>query len=99
MAVRQFVLVNPGYGVVERPERGIVDRSHIAELTGRTVGLFSNNKPNVAPFLDELERLLSERLDVARTVRAGKLSSALPASPDELKRAEGVEYLIAATGD
>lgn len=99
MAGRELVIVNPGFGVLERRRRAAVDRSHIAELAGRRVGLFSNNKPNVGPFVDELERLLVERVGASETVRGGKLSSAFAASTDELKRAEGVEYLINAVGD
>jgi len=94
-----LVIVNPAFGVVERRTHAALDRSDIAELAGRRVALFSNNKPNVAPFLDELERLLLDRVGAAETVRCGKLSSAFAASTEELKRAEGVEYLVNAVGD
>ena len=80
-------------------ERRLLDRGAITKLAGRTVGLFSNNKPNVAPFFDELERLLVGHFEVEKVVRSGKLSSAFPASEDELRRAEAVEYLIDAVGD
>ena len=100
MAVGHTTIVNPGFGVIRRPAlQARVDRSQVRELAGRSVALFSNNKPNVSPFLDELERLLHERLRVAGVTRASKLSSAFPASEQELKRADGVEYLIDAVGD
>jgi hypothetical protein len=100
MVVGQTTIVNPGFGVIRRPvQQARVDRSEVTELAGRSVALFSNNKPNVSALLDELEHLLRERLSVARTTRATKLSSAFPASEEELKRAEGVEYLIDAVGD
>ena len=96
-----LTIVNPSFGEVEQHpgDRLALDRGSITDLAGRIVCLFSNNKPNVAPFFDELERLLTEQLGVKRTTRASKLSSAFPASEEELRRAEGVQYLIDAVGD
>ena len=39
-------------------------RSVLDGLAGRTVGFFSNNKPNAAALLERLETLLAERFGV-----------------------------------
>ena len=52
------VVVNPtsGAGATGGLARAVVDG-----LAGRTVGFFSNNKPNAAALLERVEALLAER--------------------------------------
>ena len=62
-------MVNPtsGAAAAGRPLRAVLDG-----LAGRTVGFFSNNKPNAAALLERLEELLGERftLSARRYVKA-----------------------------
>lgn len=54
-------VVNPTSGAAAAVEslRVVLDG-----LAGRTVGFFSNNKPNAAALLEQLETLLAERFGV-----------------------------------
>jgi hypothetical protein len=93
-----LTVVNPAFGSIERPGgEGPVVR--VAELSGKTVALFSNNKPNVAPFFDELERRLREEVGAASVVRGGKLSSAFGAAEDDIDAIAGADFAINAIGD
>jgi hypothetical protein len=40
-------------------------RKVLADLNGRTIGFFSNNKPNAAAVLERLEEQLRERFGIA----------------------------------
>ena len=71
-----------------------LDRRKAAErlttLEGKTIGLLDISKPGGSVFLDQVERLLIARYDVASTVRATKPTFTKPA-PDEI-----IERLVAA---
>lgn len=56
------VIVNPTSGS-PAPESGL--RVALGGLAGKTVGFFSNNKPNAAAVLGRIEELLSERFGIA----------------------------------
>lgn len=58
---RTTLVINPTSGApaVGRSLRAVLDG-----LTGRTVGFFSNNKPNAAAVLERLAALLRERCGV-----------------------------------
>jgi hypothetical protein len=59
--VSPIVIVNPTSGS-PAPEKGL--RVSLDDLTGKTVGFFSNNKPNAAVVLERLEELLHERFGI-----------------------------------
>jgi hypothetical protein len=80
------ILVNP---LDETPRRAQVPAPRLDTLAGKTLGLLDISKPGGSLFLDHLERLLMERFEVARIVRAMKPTFAKPA-PDEI-----IEGLIA----
>ncbi len=58
---RATFVVNPtsGAAAAAKSLRAVLDG-----LAGRTVGFFSNNKPNAAALLERLEELLGERFGV-----------------------------------
>jgi hypothetical protein len=73
-------VVNPTSGAPAASEslHAVVDG-----LAGRTVGFFSNNKPNAAALLERLEELLSEQFTVTPR-RYGKPVPSLAAETDLL---------------
>ncbi len=78
-------MVNPTSGAVAggRPLRAVLDG-----LAGRTVGFFSNNKPNAAALLARVEELLGERFRVSarRYVKPVPSLAAETALLDEIAR-------------
>ena len=56
------VVVNPTSGA---DTAGGLTRTVLDGLAGRTVGLFSNNKPNAAALLERVGTLLAEQFGVA----------------------------------
>ena len=74
------ILVNP---LDETPRSPRVPAPRLDTLAGKTVGLLDISKPGGSLFLDHLERLLMERLEVAQVVRVMKPTFAKPA-PDEI---------------
>lgn len=66
-----IVIVNPTSGS-PAPETGL--RISLDDLAGKTVGFFSNNKPNAAVVLERLEELLRERFGIV----ARRYSKAVP---------------------
>ncbi len=56
-----MLVVNPTSGA---PAVAESRRVKLDDLTGRTVGFFSNNKPNAASVLERLEEMLRERYGV-----------------------------------
>jgi hypothetical protein len=73
-------IVNPTSGA---PAAGGSLRRVLDNLAGRTVGFFSNNKPNAAALLERLEELLRERFDVTAR-RYAKQVPSLAADTDLL---------------
>ena len=77
---RATFVVNPTSGATAagRSLRAVLDG-----LAGRTVGFFSNNKPNAAALLERLEELLRERFGVVAQ-RYAKQVPSLAAESDLL---------------
>jgi hypothetical protein len=71
----------------------------VAELSGKTVGLFSNNKPNVGLLFDELESRLVAEVGVAKVIHGRKLSSAFAAAESDLDALDDADFAINAIGD
>lgn len=93
---RTLTVVHPASGSV-RDLHALRPAAEVTSLVGRRVLLFSNNKPNVNIFLDELEMHL--RRDGVHTSRLHKLSSAFPAPPDVLDKVKEYEFAINAVAD
>lgn len=79
-------LLHPAAGEIEPPAGG-GPAKRVADMKGLKVAFFSNNKPNVDVLYDELCRLIAYAGDSADTVRVTKLSSAFPASKDDIEEA------------
>ena len=96
--MKKTVIINPAAGRVERSAaaRPVV---RVAELSGKTVALFSNNKPNVKVLFDELETQLAGGVGVKTIVRAGKLSSAFGAAEADIEAISGADFALNAIGD
>ena len=85
-----IILINPLDETAPTPR---VPAPRLDTLTGKTLGLLDISKPGGSVFLDHLERLLKERFEVGRIVRAMKPTFAKPA-PDAV-----IESLIAGRCD
>jgi len=93
---RTLTIVHPASGSV-RDLRALRPASDVTSLAGRQVVLFSNNKPNVDIFLNELEIQLQQ--EGVHTSRLHKLSSAFPAPPDVLDQVKAYEFAINGVAD
>ncbi len=80
------LLVNPFDETVREPRPAA---PRLASLAGRTIGLLDISKPGGSPFLDRIERLLTERYAVGRIVRETKPTFTKPAPDDSLARLLG----------
>jgi hypothetical protein len=95
--MRQYTLVHPASGTA-RTGRGTVAPREFRSIEGRDVALFSNNKPNVVPFFDELRTQLMAS-GAGRVELMGKLSAAFPASQETLGHLRSYDLVINAIGD
>ena len=91
------ILINP---LNETPRELRAPAPRLATLAGATIGLLDISKPGGNYFLDHLERLLKERLNVRVVVRALKPTYTKPAPAavlDELinARCDGVIEALA----
>jgi hypothetical protein len=79
------VIVNPTSGSPV-PETGL--RVALGDLAGKTVGFFSNNKPNAGALLERVEELLHERFGIAarRYVKAVPSLAADASLLDDIRR-------------
>ncbi len=77
---RTLLVVNPTSGATAAGQslRAVLDG-----LAGRTLGFFSNNKPNAAAILERLQELLGERFGVIAR-RYAKHAPSLAAETDLL---------------
>jgi hypothetical protein len=97
-SLNRVEIVNPAAGHIALPaSAGAVER--IRGLAGRQVILFSNNKPNVDIFYDELCRILLASSAVAGVSRVTKLSSAFPAAPEDVAQTTAAQLAINGMGD
>ena len=85
-----IILINP---LDETPRTPRVPARRLETLAGKTLGLLDISKPGGNLFLDHLERLLKERFEVGRIVRAMKPTFSKPA-PDTV-----LDDLVAARCD
>ena len=80
MASDAVVLINPTGTPRERPDDAQVE---LPDLSGRTVGFFSNNKPNATAVLGRVAEALNERFAI-RVRHYTKQSPSVPAPTDLL---------------
>lgn len=71
----------------------------LVSLRGATVGLLSNGKTNVAPFLDEVDSLLRSEHGVAEVVRLRKPNMSAPAPADVMRDLVACDAAFSAIGD
>ena len=89
-------LINP---MNETPVRVSKPPARLRSLQGKTVGLLDISKPGGNLFLDRLERLLKERLQVTNVVRVTKPTFAKPAPHHIIEQLRGVDAVIEALAD
>jgi hypothetical protein len=70
------------------------------DLSGKTVVLFGNGKPNVDVLFDNLEKLSAAKFPDTKTVRKEKNNSAFSA-PEELLQeiADEADFIVCGVGD
>lgn len=89
-------LINP---MNETPVRVSTPPSRLQSLQGKTVGLLDISKTGGNLFLDQLERLLRERFNVANVVRTAKPTFAKPAPPGIMEQLRTVDAVVEALAD
>ena len=89
-------LINP---MNETPVRVLTPPSRLQSLQGKTVGLLDISKTGGNLFLDQLERLLRERFNVANVVRTAKPTFAKPAPPGIMEQLRTVDAVVEALAD
>lgn len=83
----------------ETPVRVSTPPARLRSLQGKTVGLLDISKPGGNLFLDRLEQLLKERLQVANVVRVAKPTFAKPAPPSIIEQLRAVDAVVEALAD
>jgi hypothetical protein len=73
--------------------------TRLTSLAGRTIGLLDNDKINVRPLLDHMERILRAQYGVHDVVRLRKPDFSRPAPASVLAAMQGCEAIISAVGD
>lgn len=72
----------------------------LPDLTGRTIGILDNTKPNAREIMDAIARYLVDERGAAEVVIERKRSAAEPASPEIIRKLSGVAHLVfAGSGD
>jgi len=89
-------LINP---MNETPVRVLAPPARLRSLQGKTIGLLDISKTGGNLFLDQLERLLRERFQVANVVRTAKPTFAKPAPPAIIEQLRAVDAVVEALAD
>lgn len=71
----------------------------LTSLSGKTIGVISNNKKGTRPFFAALERELIENHGAASVVLKIKDNYSAPASPEIMAAAEGWDAAFTGIGD
>jgi hypothetical protein len=84
-----------------RPEtRGNGARHLIPDLSGATIGVLENTKPNARHVLEHVARRLADRYGAADVIIERKQTAAQGAPPDMIRRLSGAAHLVfAGSGD
>jgi hypothetical protein len=97
----QFEVLNPWPEVDSLPLRGISPR--IADLNGKTIGLFTNHKVAASPILDKVEERLREKfptLKFSRFHRQANVPIIETRDKDKFEEwLKGIDTVINAVGD
>lgn len=80
-----------------QPQRAVGGARESADAP--SLVLFSNNKPNVAPFFADLHQRFAERHPATEIALMGKPGASTPAEPVVLDDAAGYLVAVAAIGD
>lgn len=89
-------LINP---LNEISVRVLTPPARLRTLQGKTVGLLDISKAGGNLFLDQLERLLRERFQVANVVRTMKPTFAKPAPPGIIELLCSTDAVVEALAD
>lgn len=81
--------------------RGVEPRNVIPEdLSGLTIGVLENTKPNARHILEHVANRVAERYGAAEVVIERKQTAAQGAPPDMIRRLSGAAHLVfAGSGD
>ena len=90
------VIVNPMNETRQTASRAA---PRLKTLAGKTIGLLDISKPGGSVFLDRIERLLQERYNVARVVRAAKPTFTKRAPGEVIAQLRGLDAVIEALAD
>ncbi|MCL8206900.1 MAG: hypothetical protein K6V97_02340 [Actinomycetia bacterium] len=93
----ETVIVNPARARAETHRHRAAPRA--PELAGHKVVLFSNNKPNVDPFHDELAAFFRTLPGVADVAVLRKRSAALPADEAVVEQVRDFAFAVNAIAD
>lgn len=77
-------LMDPTGEIESRPRGQLASRP--LSLQGSCIGILSNQKPNVAPLLDEITNILVKKYKVRKVVKEYKLNQSVPADENIINR-------------
>ena len=77
----------------------VASPNRLTSLTGCSVGLLDNGKPNAREFFDYLEHILRSQYGVATVLRFAKPDASRPAPPDLIAAASRSDVVISGVGD
>lgn len=77
-----------------------VSLTAIPDLSGLTIGVLDNTKPNARQIMEAIARHLIDERGAAEVIIERKRSAAEPASPEIIRRLSGAAHLVfAGSGD
>ena len=94
-----FKLLHPAFATSSDESEVRHDAERYDTLTGHSVVLFSNNKPNVSPFHEELKRCLRQAESVREAEFIQKSSAARPAEEAVMEEAKAFDFAVNAIAD
>jgi hypothetical protein len=94
-----FKLLHPAFATSADESEVRHDAERYDTLTGHSAVLFSNNKPNVSPFHEELNQYLRQMESVSDVEFIQKSSAARPAEEAVMEHAKAFDFAVNAIAD
>jgi hypothetical protein len=71
----------------------------VSTLTGRSIAVLDNGKPNARQLLTRIAERLAERTNAEVSIVAAKATAAEPAEPDILRQLEAAQVVVTGSAD
>ncbi len=94
----EFISLMDPTGKVPTPAKtNIAER--LTHIEDACIGILSNQKPNVDPFLNELGRILVDEYRVGKIIKQDKLNQSLPAEKNIIDTLVACDAVVHGVGD